>query len=83
MRVDIDIDGQMFSGSHGGSFADECGVVDDFGIAFGMVSVSGIKRVDLVKMAVEVVNHLIINEVEFEFGFCDITGQKEFKEVLK
>jgi len=82
MRVDIDIEGQAFRESHGGCFTDECGTVDDFGIVFGDVSISGIKTVDLAKMAVEVVNHLIINGVEFEFGFCKLTGQKGFKEVV-
>lgn len=81
MRIDIDIEGQEFNGSHGGCFTDECGTVDDYGIVFGDVSLSGIKTNDLIKMSVDAVNHLILNGVEFCFSNDDLSGERILKAV--
>jgi len=80
VRIDIDIDGKRFIGTYGGCFHDESGPFDDYGFQFGDLSISGIKEKDAVSLAVELMNHLNVNGVEFEFYFDKLSGHKFIRE---
>jgi hypothetical protein len=73
MRIDLEVDG--FSDVAGGQFTDECGTVNKYYIQFKDVFIT-MNSEDLKKMAVAAINHLMVNDHEFEFRFTNF-GQKE------
>ena len=75
MRIDMELDGYM--NISGGQFCDEVGCVDEYYIQFKDVNLE-MDSDNLKKLAVDAINHLMVNGHTFEFGFTDM-GHKELK----
>ena len=73
MRIDIELDKYM--NIAGGQFCDEAGCVDEYYVQFEDANLEMCSK-NLKKMAVDAINHLMVNGHSFDFCFTDM-GQKE------
>ena len=81
MHVDIETEIDDYKNIYGGTFFDKSGSFDQFFIEFEGCCLM-MKSKDLKRMAVDAINHLMVNGHDFEFDFSD-TGQKQLKETTK
>jgi len=73
MRIDMELDGYM--NIAGGQCYDEAGSIDEYYIQFKNATFE-MDSENLKKMAVDAINHLMVNGHSFEFCFPGM-GQKE------
>ena len=73
MRIDMEL--EKYINIAGGQFCDAAGSVDEYYIQFEDVDLE-IDSENLKKMAVDAINHLMVNGHSFDFCFTDM-GQKE------
>ncbi len=75
MTVDIDLSGEGVLGTYGGCFIDESGTFDDYGIQAGCITLSGIREKQMTQLAIDMINHLILNGRRFELAFDEMGGE--------
>ena len=73
MRLTIELD--KYITIAGGQFCDEAGCVDEYYLKFKDADIE-MNSETLKKMAVDAINHLIVNGHRFDFCFTDI-GEKK------
>lgn len=73
MRIDMELDNYI--NIAGGQFCDDSGCIDEYYIQFEAVNLE-MDSENLKRIAVDAINHLMVNGHSFDFFFTDI-GQKE------
>lgn len=78
MITSITLEPREYNNIAGGEFSDEAGVTDEYYLQFNGLDIS-IDSENLKRIAVDAINHLMVNGHKFSFGFTDM-GQKEIRD---